>query len=596
MPVGPRGAPYDFCMSPRRVRRTRLVLYALGAVLVAWMAVVAVTLWNVRESTRRGIDRLEEARDVLSPRAVANGDGQPELRQARGDFDDAHAGVRAPWIAPLRILPVVGRQVRSVDSLTGAARDVVDTGLDAMEQSQRALASEPADGPARVELADRLSAVARTATARLETVDLGPDNALVGPLHDARNRFATELARIDDAAARLRDASSAFSGLLRGPSRYLVLAANNNEMRTGSGMFLSAGVLEIDDGVLDVSDFTPTGELALPAGAVQISGDFADRWGFQHPSQEWRNLASSPVFPVQGELATRMWKAKTGEDVDGVIVLDPIALQRVLEVTGPVVVEGKQYTHENVLDEIYVRQYIGLTGSRENAARRDHLSDVASATLGQLNTQGWSAADLVESLRRAAAGRHVLAWSRDERQQRGWAAAGLAGALAESSLMIGVDNAGGNKLDRFLDIDAALEVDPRDDGVHTEVDVMLDNVAPPGLPQYVEGPLPGLEGSVAGSYRGLLVLQMPGGSRDVQVLDGAGRVLRPAVLGRDGANETVAVPFDLPRGASAAFTVRFVGPGELDRFRIEPSARYPAVHWRYGTREWDDTREVTVSW
>ncbi len=47
-----------------------------------------------------------------------------------------------------------------------------------------------------------------------------------------------------------------------------------------------------------------------------------------------------------------MWKAKTGEAVDGVIAIDPIGLQALIEVSGPVVVDGKLITKDNVVREM----------------------------------------------------------------------------------------------------------------------------------------------------------------------------------------------------------------------------------------------------
>ena len=43
----------------------------------------------------------------------------------------------------------------------------------------------------------------------------------------------------------------------------------------------------------------------------------------------------SPRFPASAALAAQMWKAKTGETVDGVFAIDPIGLQALIEVSGP---------------------------------------------------------------------------------------------------------------------------------------------------------------------------------------------------------------------------------------------------------------------
>ena len=94
--------------------------------------------------------------------------------------------------------------------------------------------------------------------------------------------------------------------LLQGPRRYLVLVANNAEMRAGSGMFLSVGVASFADGAFSVGDFRPTPDFNLPAGSVAVPPDLQNLWGFLHPTEEWRNLASTPRFDVSASLAAQM--------------------------------------------------------------------------------------------------------------------------------------------------------------------------------------------------------------------------------------------------------------------------------------------------
>ena len=128
--------------------------------------------------------------------------------------------------------------------------------------------------------------------------------------------------------------------LLQGPRNYLLLAANNSEMRVGSGAFLSVGVLSTADGSLHLGPVRSIIDFNLPDDRVPLTGDLADRWGWLEPNREWRNLASSPRFDANAELATQMWKASTGQDVDGVMAIDIDALRAMLAATGPVVVDG----------------------------------------------------------------------------------------------------------------------------------------------------------------------------------------------------------------------------------------------------------------
>src|SRR4051812_12422477 len=365
------GLPYDddkmatpdllATRAPRRRRRWPWVVGILS-VLVVWGVFTALTLNQARQHTQAGVDRLDQARDVLSPTGLVHGDGVDMLRAAHREFAAARREVRSPLVAPLKVLPVVGRQVRSVDAMTGAAAEVVDAGVNAIDGARAQLNMARPVGHRRVVLVQRLGEVAAVAYGHIASVDLGPSDALIGPLADARKRFADELDKLKDAAQRSRDASRGLAAFLKGPSTYLVFAANNNEMRVGSGTFLSVGKLVVSDGSFDLGEMTPTADFQLPAGAVPIRGDFAKRWGWLKPSEEWRNLASSPVFPSQAGLASRMWAALGNPKPDGVLALDPVALKALVQATHPVVVDGKQYGANNLLPEVYLNQYYGVTG------------------------------------------------------------------------------------------------------------------------------------------------------------------------------------------------------------------------------------------
>ena len=55
----------------------------------------------------------------------------------------------------------------------------------------------------------------------------------------------------------------------------------------------------------------------------------------------------SPRLPALGELAAAIWKQQIGEDLDGVLSMDPGALAEVLGATGPVKRTGEVLTSKN---------------------------------------------------------------------------------------------------------------------------------------------------------------------------------------------------------------------------------------------------------
>lgn len=584
--------------SARRGRRRRL-RWALAVVVVlgVWGVVVAVSLMRARTDVEAGLASVRRAEKLTSPAELIEGAALPFLRDADSSFGKAHDRLRSPLLAPLKVVPVVGRQLRSATAMAGAASDVSDIGADAVTEAQRALKQPHGTGLERIALLRELGRLATDADRRLGRVDLGPSRALFAPLADKRAEVAD---RLDDVRRALQDGGTVATGLadlLTGPRRYLVLAANNAEMRAGSGMFLSVGEMRFEGGNFSLTDFRPTGELTLPpASAPPVDdADFAARWGWLNPNSEWRNLAASPRFAASASLAARMWAATPGGGpVDGVLALDPVAFRGLLGATAPVTVGSRSITADNVVSYLLHDQYVDLPppGPRFDAvqaARREQLGSIAKSALGAITGGRFEVTKLATGLSNATSGRHLLMWASRPEEQRVWERAGVAGAVTEDSLLLAVLNRGGNKLDQFLDVESRLAFTAQGNGTDAVMTVSLRNTTPPGQPIYVEGPHPA-SGVGAGDYVGLLSVTLPVSAFDVSV-DGFAEV---AAAGVDGPSRVVAVPVSVPRGANQTLTVRFRLSGRGGTLRVEPSARFPAERWVVPGQSWNDGRRHTV--
>jgi hypothetical protein len=596
--TGPASAPRTLSAVPaepsRRPRRHtgRWVVLLVVVVGLAWAGAAAFLLVQARRHADAGLEKLQAARERLTPTELIRGKGLGQLEAAQRDFGRAHSEAGSPLVAPFKVLPFVGRQVRSVDALTGSAAHVVTVGAHAMRESRREVDQKPLPGPARVALVDHVGAIADRSRRNLRSVDLGPDHALLGPLAHARERFASELSRLRTALDDVGSAATGVGQMVRGPSHYLVFAANNGEMRAGSGMLLSVGVLTFENGRFSLGEMVATGDITLPAGAVPIGGDLAARWGWADPNQEWRNLMMSPRFDANAALATRMWKALTGTELDGVIAIDPIALRSLLAAEGPVTVDGQQIDEHNVVGELLFNQYVGVTNDNPvDQARRERLSRIARATVGGLDQQGWDAGTLVDQLRIAGEGRHVLAWSSRPAQQRAWKAAGISGQLGADSVLVAVLSRSGNKLDQFVTLDDRIEMTPGPVDDDVTLHLVVTNGAPPGIPLFVGGAFPGV-GLQEGEYKGILSVDLPGTARDSHIDEGAPLV----AVGPDGPARVVATEIRLARGQRREVLVHFKLPRGARALRIEPSARVPAIQWQYGADKWTDDSARTVRW
>ena len=533
---------------------------------------MSVILLEAKADAESGRDRLEALRDSDSPlRSLLDG-GSTSLDAAADDFADAHQAVRSPIVSPLRALPVVGRQLRSFDALAGAAAEVSSVGSEALVEVQSRIDAGTAAGGDRLGLIRAVGDAAQRVSEVLTQVDLGPDEALIGPLEEARRSIAEELADAQDLAGDAATVAAGIAPMLEGPTRYLVLAANNAEMEAGSGMYLSGAELTVANGALGLGQIRSSSDMVLPAGAgVELDPDVAARWAFRFPDRDLRGVNVTPRFPVSAEEAARLWVATGGNPVDGVLALDPVALSAVLHATGPVVVQGKEFNSENVVNELLHQQYLDFGGSL--SARRDRLGEVAAATVAALDRGGWDVATLFDDLADAAAGRHLMVWSSRPAEQAAWEVSGAHGAMTPDSLLVAVLNDGGTKLDYFLDVKAELSTSSQPDGTEVVLKVVMTNRTPEGEPVYVAGPF-GERETPPGLYTGTLAVTLPG---DVSVPDIEGQ--RLAAAGPDGPTYVVASHFELPRGETLERTVRFRVPSARRGLWLEPAARVPALQW-----------------
>jgi hypothetical protein len=580
----------------RRLRR-RAWLWVALVVVAAWVAACALLLVQARRDIVDGLASVRAAEKLTSPDDLVEGRPLASLAEARSAFRSARDRLHHPALTPVRWLPVAGRQLRTATALASAASTVTDVSADSVRQARAALEAVHGTGPERIALLRRLADVADRAEERLGRLDLGPSRALVDPLHERR---AELVERLDEVREGLRDGALVANGLadlLDGPRRYLVLAANNGEMRAGSGMFLSVGELRFEHGDLSLGEFRATGDLTLapPAAPPIEDADLAGRWGWLNPNQEWRNLGASPRFDATAALVARMWAATGGGAVDGVLALDPFALQGVLQGTGPVTVGERTVTTDTVVAQLLHDQYGELPppGPRfdlAQAGRREQLGLIAKASLDAVTGGRFETAELADGLAAAARGRHILAWSSLPREQEMWERAELAGTLAKDSLLMAVLNRGGNKLDQFLHVRARLAFRPTGSATDAELRVTLENRTPEGEVAYVAGPYPG-SGVGGGDYTGLLAVDFPAFAGEI-TSDGG----EPAAAGADGPARVLAVPVRVDRGQSREVVFRFRVEARHGALTVEPDGRAPAVEWTVPGGAWATGERRRVEW
>lgn len=504
-----------------------LVAVAAGAVLVARDALIA------RDALSSAAARLPAMQQIVS---ADGGPGTPaapaalagELAGLQADTAEARSRTDGPLWTIAGWVPQVGPNLTAAATMAAALDDVARSVAPALLDARSAVdgAAIGPDGTldltALAAAAPGLAAANATTTevaARLDALNpaaLLPE--LSGPLVSLRSALAAVapvVATADRAAALLPPMLGA-----DGPRSYLLLAVTNAELRAGGGIPGALAVVRADHGRVEVVREVPASVVGPFAQPVADLGDEAREIFSDRPTRFVQDVTHTPDFPTAAALAATMWEQSQGEQVDGVLAADPVALAHLLAVTGPVSVplpvsdDGAatgtvDVTADNAAALLEHDTYLQYSPEQADA----FFGEVLAATVSRLTGGGLPASALISALDTAADEHRVQVWSRHDAEQQRIAGTTVSGAFLDApqsadALGIFLDDAVGGKMSWFLDSSVTLvasQCTPK--GRVDTVDVTLTSTAPAdaatSLPWYVAG-LPGGEqppGTIAAVLR-----------------------------------------------------------------------------------------------
>jgi hypothetical protein len=539
-----------------------------GGLLVSGLLLLGLVVdaWRVRAEVDAG-------RAALSSLSVEELDGDlvATIGSATGHLDRAdHIAHRSPFLSVLSVVPGARGQVEGLRTLTEAASDLGASARQAaaaIDVDLDAAGSEPA---ARLRLLDTVAEQLDRIQADAAKIDLADDHPLAGPLGDARAELRDELDRLpqrfDDARTRVR----ALRRVLDGPTRYLVLAANNAEMRGGSGMPLSGGVLTIKGGDLDFGEFESiANRWAGPIDRELVPVEYARTYRQFRVGQSWLQTAVSPNYPTVAPIYDAMSSAfPSFGEVDGVLVVDTVTLRHLLGVIGPVKVGGETYTADNVEQRLLNESYLQRdTSGEQREERRDEQGAVATEIFDALKSRDVGIAAMATAIQEAADGRHLLAYAEDHDVQDLFDEIGATGKLYRSGLMVTVQNIAADKLDWYIDPSVTIRSVPvtGSDAYKVRLSVRIPNPERKGDTAGVESYK---EGYKEGAHRALVAVYLPEDAYDIHSLD-----LDFSESGSDPPLQMVGKRVFVDEGASRTLAIEFQLPGDHPGVLLLPSGR-----------------------
>nr|WP_246224013.1 DUF4012 domain-containing protein [Pseudarthrobacter psychrotolerans] len=344
----------------------------------------------------------------------------------------------------------------------------------------------------------------RSSAERLAAID---PSGLLPQVADPLERALTQIHAATGALDAAADASKIAPELLGvdGHRNYLLMIQNNAETRASGGIPGALAVLSFDRGSLTLGSQSSAGDIGVMSPIVALDPDqqqiYSGRVG-----KFMQDVNLTPDFPTAASTAQAMWERKTGQRVDGVISIDPVALGYILDATGPVTIRHPEFvalasaglptelTGKNVVQTLLSDVYAKI---KRPADQDIYFAGVAKEIFAALSDGKGNSKGLIAGLSRGADEGRVLIWSGLPAEQSVIAKYALSGSIAGPSVapaQFGAyfNDGTGAKMDYYVKRTVQLVKECAKDGYQqTTVRVTSINTAPAdaatSLPAYVTG-------------------------------------------------------------------------------------------------------------
>lgn len=438
------------------IQLTARVLLAVvllgGPIVVGW---VGLDLLSVRGS-------LQEARSAIAELRGSLGDVDPDaalasLEVAEEEIADAErrAG-RVTWTIA-GTLPFLGPSVQVTQDVVEVAAAAIEVGGIGLREGEQLLAEgfEVVVVDGTLDLEPVLQARELVAQLPLERLNVARD-ALATPtdrwLPDEVRQGRADTLELADETVELLDRADALTAALPGllgadgPRRYFIGMQTSAELRGTGGLIGFWGILTVDDGRIvfgQSAAYDPFDDVGAPQGETgverigglgllasedppNVDPEFRARYATTAAARSFPNVNLDPDLPTTGKAILNLIELRTGQRLDGVILLDPVGLQRMLEATGDTLPLSGDLTAELALEDGLPVQDLArfitadiyeVFGFDRSSERKDALREIGDRAFEQVVRGGWDSAAMVGAVADATTQRHLQVYVTDDEVQ-----------------------------------------------------------------------------------------------------------------------------------------------------------------------------------
>ncbi|MBN2472520.1 MAG: DUF4012 domain-containing protein [Anaerolineae bacterium] len=245
---------------------------------------------------------------------------------------------------------------------------------------------------------------------------------------------------------------------LTGARNYLVLSQNSDELRPAGGYISTYGWMEVRNARITDYDYSATtARTPIPPRAVpEDEAPDVPAWWIQYANPIYAawDGSWSPDFPTTAEMAAWYYDAggNTHSPVDGVIAIDMIGFEYILQGLGTVIVPG----YEEIITPQNFRQVVyAIRAEETDNAHKEYLAAVYNAILDDWqNVDRERGAELFGATLRALQEKHIMLYFRDNTPLNsavatlGWG--GVQAPAVEHDYIMAVDANLGSKSNRSI--------------------------------------------------------------------------------------------------------------------------------------------------
>lgn len=506
----------------------------------AWLSAKATTIKTELEASTQLVPTLKS--QVGSNDAEGAERTMDLLLRHTGSARDAASD---PIWKVASALPWLGPNMQAVSEVATSADDVARLGAAPLVKAFKSLDwNTLTPTPAGINLAPLKQAAPRVEAAahavretnerleRINTKDLLPQ--ISEPLKDVREQLTGLSAQLDTAADAARLAPKMMGA--DGPRRYLLLMQNNAESRATGGIPGALAVLSLNNGQLSLESQTSATAMGTFIPPVSIDAEQQSIYSAR-VGKFMQDVNLTPDFETSAKTAHTMWATKTGEQLDGVLSLDPVALSYLLASTGPVRIGDPglariagglpaELTEQNVVGTLLSDVYTAI----EDPKLQDvYFAGAAKEIFSAVSAGKGDPKLLIDGITKGVEERRILLWSNEHDEQEDISRYSLGGGVVGPSVsptQFGVyfNDGTGAKMDYWMKREVQVVRDCTRDG-YREVTIRVTSTntasldAAASLPRYVTGG--GGHGVPAGSVQTNVVAYGPVQSNiDTVVKDG----------------------------------------------------------------------------